>query len=171
MGKYILFGAVAGGILGWVMNFSIFTGIVFGGIIGSLSYLINAKRNTLSKKDINKHAEQSLQLRKEQLEINKERVQTGEVKIHKEIVEGKKTITVPIRREEIVIEAGDEEAFRIPLKEEKIEITKHPVKIADVSITKRQIEEMEQVKATLKKETADVEIKGEADVTEENKKL
>jgi stress response protein YsnF len=40
-----------------------------------------------------------------------------------------------------------------------------------VSISKQQINELEQVKATLKKETAHVEIKGDADVAEESKQL
>ena len=105
-----------------------------------------------------------MQLREEQLDIKKERVQTGEVKIHKEVVEDIKTFTVPIRREEMVIEAGDEEQYRIPLKEEEVKISKHPVQLAEVLVSKRQVEEMQQVKETLKKEIADVEIKGEADV-------
>lgn len=169
--KYILFGAIIGGIIGSIINLTMLTGVILGAIIGSLSYLIIAKRNTFPRKDKDKKAEQTLQLREEQLEIKKERVQTGEVKIHKEIVEGKKTITVPVRREEMVIEAGDEEEIRIPLKEEEIEITKHPVKIADVSITKRQIEEMEQVKTALKKETASFEVEGEVDITKEDTTL
>ncbi|QOY37563.1 YsnF/AvaK domain-containing protein [Anaerobacillus isosaccharinicus] len=169
MVKYILFGAIIGGVIGSIINLTTLTGVILGAIIGSFSYLIRAKRNTFPRTD--KKAEQNLQLREEQLEIKKERVQTGEVKIHKEIVEGKKTITVQVRREEMVIEAGDEEEFRIPLKEEKIEITKHPVKIADVSISKRQIEEIEQVKTTLKKETARVEVEGEVDISKEDTKL
>ncbi len=84
-------------------------------------------------------------------EIKRERVQIGEVKVHKEVVEEQKTFTVPIKREVMVIEAGDEEELRIPLKEEEIEINKHPVQINEVSITKRQIKEMKQIKAKLKK--------------------
>ena len=64
----------------------------------------------------------------------------------------------------MVIEVGDEEEFRITLKEEEIEINKHPVQVNEVSVTKRQIKEMKQIKEKLKKETAHVEVEGDADV-------
>jgi uncharacterized protein (TIGR02271 family) len=64
----------------------------------------------------------------------------------------------------MVIEAGNEEELRIPLKEEKVEINKHPVQVNEVSVTKRQIKEMKQIKRKLKKETVHVEVTGDADV-------
>src|SRR3954447_9007144 len=115
-------------------------------------------------KKTNGSKDQTLQLREEQIEIKKERVQTGEVKVRKEVVEEQKTVTVPIKREEMVVEVGDEEELRIPLKEEEIEISKHPVQVNEVSITTRQIKEMKQIKEKLKKETAHVAVEGNADV-------
>ncbi|USK30924.1 YsnF/AvaK domain-containing protein [Bacillus sp. CMF21] len=91
----------------------------------------------------------------------KKRVQTGEVKVHKEVVEEQKTFTVPIKREELVIEAGNGEELRIPLKEEEVEINKHPVQVNKVLVTKRQIEEIKQIKEKLKKETAQVYVTGD----------
>ncbi|WP_332697713.1 YsnF/AvaK domain-containing protein [Halalkalibacter lacteus] len=166
MGKLILIGAGIGAIIGWIMNISIALGLVLGAIVGGISFFLVATRNnnSLGKSD---GSEQTIQIREEQLDIKKERVQTGEVKVHKEVVEEQKTFTVPIRREEMVIEAGSEEELRIPLKEEEIEIRKHPVQVNEVSISKRQIQEMEQVKETLKKETAHFDIKGDVDVKEE----
>ena len=68
-------------------------------------------RQILKKNKCN--IKQTLQLREEQLDIKKERVQTGEVKVHKEVVEEPKTFTIPIKREEMVIEAGNEEEFEL----------------------------------------------------------
>ena len=165
MGKYIIIGAIIGSIIGWITGFTVVTGLVLGAIVGGIIYTMNTRRNVDgSSKKTNSNIEQTLQLREEQLAIKKERVQTGEIKIHKEVVEEQKTFTVPIKREEMVIEAGDEEEFRITLKEEEVEINKHPVQVNEVSVTKRQIKEMKKIKEKLKKETAHVEVEGNADV-------
>ncbi|WP_216830677.1 YsnF/AvaK domain-containing protein [Alkalihalobacterium elongatum] len=164
MGKSVLIGAIIGSVIGWVMGFAIFTGIIVGAIVGGVIYSLFSRRTTKASDA----EEQMVQLREEELDIKKDRVQTGEVKIHKEVVEDTKTITVPIRRQEMVIEAGDEEQYRIPLNEEEIEIHKHPVKLNEVSISKQQVTEMQQVKARLKKETANINVDGIADVQDEN---
>ncbi|MEC2078072.1 YsnF/AvaK domain-containing protein [Metabacillus fastidiosus] len=165
MGKYIIIGVIIGSIVAWITGFTVLGGIVLGAIIGGINYAMMTRKNiNKTPKKTKDSKEQTLQLREEQLNIKKERIQTGEVKVHKEVVEEQKTFTVPIKREEMVIEAGDEEEFRIPLKEEEIQINKHPVQLNEVSITTRQIQEMKQIKEKLKKETADVEVAGEADV-------
>ncbi|MFC0559455.1 YsnF/AvaK domain-containing protein [Halalkalibacter alkalisediminis] len=166
MGKFIFIGAIIGSILGWLMDFSILAGLVLGAIAGGVSYALFSRRNI--EKSTDESEVQSLQLKEEQLDIKKERIQTGEVKVHREVVEEEKTFKVPIRREEMVIEAGDEEEIRIPLKEEEIKFSKHPVKLNEVSISKREIEEVEQVRASVKKETAHVEVEGDADVVKED---
>lgn len=165
MGKYIIIGAIIGSLIGWVTGFTVVIGFVLGAIVGGISYTMNMRRyiDEPSQK-INENKEQTLQLREEQLEIKKERVQTGEVKVHKEVIEEQKTFTVPIKREEMVIEAGNEKELRITLKEEEVEIIKHPVQVNEVSVTNRQIEEMKQIKEKLKKETAHVEVAGDVDV-------
>ncbi|MDQ0860900.1 YsnF/AvaK domain-containing protein [Bacillus sp. V2I10] len=165
MGKYITIGAIIGSIIGWITGFTVVTGIVLGAIVGGIIYTMKEKRNIDGPSEkTNENKEKKLQLREEQLDIKKERVQTGEIKIHKEVVEEQKTFTVPIKREEMVIEAGNEEELRIPLKEEEVEINKHPVQVNEVSVTKRQIEEMKQIKKKVKKETAHVDVAGQADV-------
>ena len=165
MGKSIIIGAIISSIICWLTGFSVVIGLVLGAIIGGIYFTLNTRRN-IDKISINtnKQTEQVLQLREEQLEINKVRVQTGEVRVRKEVVEEQKTFTVPIKREVMVIEAGDEEEFRIPLKEEEVEISKHPVQINEVSITTRQINEMKQIKEKLKKETAYVEVTGDVSI-------
>lgn len=47
---------------------------------------------------------EKLNLRKEELDIDKKRVQKGEVEISKEIVEEQKVVDVPVTHEEVVIE-------------------------------------------------------------------
>ena len=165
MGKYITIGAIIGSIIGWVTGFTVVTGLVLGAIVGGISYRMNARRNIDGPSEkTNETKGQTLQLREEQLDIKKERVQTGEVKVHKEVIEEQKTFTIPIKRQEMVIEVGDEEEFRIPLKEEEIEINKHLVQVNEVSVTKRQIQEMKPIKKKLKKEIAHVDVAGDADV-------
>lgn len=166
MGKYITIGAIIGSIIGWVTGFTIVTGLVIGAIVAGISYTMISRRNIdKPTKKTNEIKEQTIQLREEQLDIKKKRVQTGEVKVHKEVVEEQKTFTVPIKREVLVIEAGNEEELRIPLKEEEVEINKYPVQVNKVLVTKRQIEEIKQIKEKLKKETAQVYVTGDdADV-------
>jgi uncharacterized protein (TIGR02271 family) len=125
-------------------------------------------------KNISDHAR--LQLREEQLEISKELVQTAEVTSHKEVITKEKTITVPVTREELVIEKrsfdndasnADSEAteiMRIPLTEEQIDIVKNPVKLEEVSIYKNQYDETEHIEETLKKEIAHIETTGNVKV-------
>lgn len=171
MVKYIVIGMIIGGMLGWALELTYLTGIITGAVAGGIIYLLYAKWTHERIDKTTESGEQKMLLREEQLDITKERVQTGEVKVRKEVVEEQKTFTVPIKREEMVIEAGDEEAYRIPLKEEEVQITKSPVKVNEVSVSKREVEEIEQVKGMVKKETAEMEISGDADVKEKGNHL
>ena len=74
--------------------------------------------------------EAKLRLRKEELDIDKYKVQKGEVELGKEIIEEQKSVDVPVTREEVVIDRKslnnessdapitDEESIRIPVSEE-----------------------------------------------------
>lgn len=113
----------------------------------------------------------TFQLHKEELQISKKWVETADVKIYKNTYEEEKHITVPVTREELVIEKKkanpqstfDEEieTIRIPLSEEKIEITKHPIILEDVDIYKNQFEEILQVNETLKEEKLHIQTNGD----------
>src|SRR4030095_14821021 len=48
--------------------------------------------------------DETLRLREEHLVATKERVQTGQVEIGKRVVEEKKTMEVPVTREEVIVE-------------------------------------------------------------------
>ena len=112
----------------------------------------------------------SVQLREEQLNVRKERVQTGEVQLRKEIVEELRTVQVPVMREEVYVERRqvidgqydgspltENEIIRIPIMEERIEVTKRPVVVEEVIIGKRKIQEIKEMKDTVRKEEAQIE--------------
>ncbi|MFL6518570.1 MAG: YsnF/AvaK domain-containing protein, partial [Bacillus sp. (in: firmicutes)] len=108
--------------------------------------------------------------REERLDITKERVQVGELQLHKEVVEEQRTVHVPLIREEIYIERRpvidgkydgspftEDEIIRIPIMEERIEVTKRPVVVEEVIIGKRKIQETKQVQDIIRKEEARIE--------------
>ncbi|WP_436373487.1 YsnF/AvaK domain-containing protein [Cytobacillus sp. BC1816] len=115
--------------------------------------------------------EQSLKLREEQLDVSKERVQAGEVEIHKDVVEEQKAINVPVEHEEVYVERrkvddqtgastspiSDEETIRIPITEERVEVSKKPVVTEEIIVGKREVQETQQVKENLKKEEVHLE--------------
>ncbi|WP_342028162.1 YsnF/AvaK domain-containing protein [Paenibacillus jilunlii] len=124
-----------------------------------------------------------LRLREEQLDVSKNKVQTGEVNVRKEIVEEQKTINVPVSHEEIVIErrsvnndstaepVGADETIRIPVSEEQVEVNKNTVVTGEVDVHKREIQETEQVKDTIKREEARVDKTGNVKVNNNNEVL
>lgn len=120
-----------------------------------------------------------LRLREEQLEISKELVKTADVISHKEVITEEKTITVPVNREELVIEkrsfdnnAADDseysEIMRIPLAEEQVKVVKNLVKLEDVSIYTNKYQEIEHIEETLKKEIAHIEHSGNVIIVDED---
>jgi uncharacterized protein (TIGR02271 family) len=120
-----------------------------------------------------------LQLREEQLDVGKERVQAGEVRLRKEVVTEQRNVEVPVTREEVVIERhaaeddepaegaiGEGEEVRIPLMEEEVRVEKTPVVREEVSVRKRQVQDSEQVSETVRREEARIESRGDARMTE-----
>ncbi|ESU31637.1 hypothetical protein G3A_15595 [Bacillus sp. 17376] len=115
--------------------------------------------------------EQTLRLREEQLDVSKERVQAGEVEVHKEVVEEQQKVNIPVTREEVYVErrdvnetasgvdasVGDDETIRVPIMEEKVEVTKKPVVSEELVIGKREVTDTEQVVESVKHEEAHLE--------------
>ena len=108
-----------------------------------------------------------LQLREEQLRADTQRVATGEVHVHKDIITETKTIEVPVTREEVVIErhavgnavtgsAADfgqaDQEIRIPVMEEQVTIEKTPVVREEVEIGKRTVTETQHLTGTVQHE-------------------
>ena len=125
-------------------------------------------------------------VREEELQVHKQQIVTGEVVIRKEIVIEEKIITVPITREELVIErhsgpipssgqpSNTDEMFdevlkdggtlRIVLHEEQVCVEKYPVVKEELFIRKRQIQETRHVSDQLKREEAHIECVGNVNV-------
>lgn len=127
--------------------------------------------------------ERSMPVREEQLDVYKDRVETGEVRLHKDVVEEQKTINVPVSHEEVYVERRpashevddstpigqtDDEVIRMPVVEERVEVTKRPVVTGEVVVGKREVEENQQVRDTIKREEVRMDHTGDAEVTENN---
>lgn len=122
----------------------------------------------------------SLQLHKEELDITKNKVDAGEVVLSKDVVEEQKTIDVPVMHEEVVIkrtkfnnERSDEasiseETIHIPVSQEQVDVNKYTVTTEEISASKRQVEETQQVQETLKHEEAHVNTTGSVDIVSDD---
>ena len=121
--------------------------------------------------------ERTIELREEELRAEKERVEAGEVRLRKEVVEETKSIQVPVTREEVIVEKhnvsgrrpadgsiGKDEEIRIPIMEEEVRVEKTPVVREEVSVRKRQVQETEQVSDTVKREEAWIDSTGNSEV-------
>ena len=122
--------------------------------------------------------EVTLQLHKEEMEINKKWVETANVKIYKKKYTEEKQILVPVTYEDLIIEkkvtnpenSTDTklETICIPLSEERIEVTLTPAILNDVEVYKNQFEELIQVHETLKEEKVDIETVGNVKLVDED---
>lgn len=121
-----------------------------------------------------------IQLREEHLRADKEQVNTGEVKVRKEVRTEHKQINVPIEREEVVVErrparggraSGEmkSEEIRIPVKEERVKVTKEPVVREEVSVSKRKVRDNRTVSGDVRKEEMVVDSSGGAKVRQTSK--
>lgn len=149
------------------------TGDVYSGTPNGIDGTLDSTR-TGGFNDLDE--DRKLRLREEQLDVSKNKVQTGEVNVHKEIIEEQKTINVPVTHEEIVIErravnndttaepVGADETIRIPVSEEQVEVHKNTVVTGEVGIHKREVQGTEQVQDTVRREEARVGKSGEVKV-------
>lgn len=122
----------------------------------------------------------------EELRVQKQLVPTGEIVVRKEIITENKTITVPVTREELVIERRPGSAqptdqtldeseltdevlrvggtLRIILYEEQVRVEKQTVVKEEIVISKRQILETTHVEETVRREEAHLERVGKVNV-------
>jgi conserved domain len=108
---------------------------------------------------MNHNKEEKMQLHQEQLDIIKKWVKTGEVNIHSEIIIEEKNITVPLKKEVLVIEKiktdknnNTSDVIRIPIRQEDLEIVKHPVILEEVSVSLKEIEDIVKIDEPIRKE-------------------
>lgn len=127
--------------------------------------------------------QESLRLQAERMDVSKQTVQEGEVRLHKRVVEDVKTIQVPVMHEEVYIERRaiddaaatdvgfDEQTISIPLMQEEVEVTKRPVVTEEILVHKRDIEQQREVSATLRHEELEVDKDGNAIINDSEKVL
>jgi uncharacterized protein (TIGR02271 family) len=117
----------------------------------------------------------TVQLREEQLRPHKTTEKAGEVDVRKEVHTERRSVSVPVEREEVVIErrpasgrasGGDikSEEIRIPVKEEKVKVSKEAVVKEEVSVGKRKVRDNKTVSADVRSEELVVESEGGAKV-------
>jgi stress response protein YsnF len=144
----------------------------------------------------------TIQLREEVLQPRKHPIEIGEVSIRKVVVMEERTITVPIMREELVIERrsipidpagtgdqlsnnpdmpdnqdqpigklveiGEGEVIRIPIRTEQVMIEKRPVVIEELVVGKRHIQETRRFSGTVQREEAHFEREGNVNIRGNN---
>ena len=125
--------------------------------------------------------ERRIQLRGEMLRAVKQRVEKGEIRLRKDIVTENQTISVPVTREEVVVERvsageaqplsgkiGDEGEIRVPVSEERVSVVKEPVVTGEVRVRKQAIQDNQQVTDTVRHEEVRVENEGAVDVKDQS---
>ncbi|HEX8697091.1 MAG TPA: DUF2382 domain-containing protein [Longimicrobium sp.] len=123
--------------------------------------------------------EQRLTLSEEELELQKRRVQAGEVGVHKRVETEHVRESVPTMREEVTVERRPvtdplradtqitEDEIRIPLREEEVVVEKRVVPKEELVVRKQQVVEHQTVEADLARERADVVREGGATVRDD----
>jgi uncharacterized protein (TIGR02271 family) len=126
-------------------------------------------------------AADTIQVKEERLHAEKRPVETGEVRVRKEVHTETKTLEVPVQREEVVIErrpghgqvaaegisasdVREGEEIRIPVREEKVDVSKHAVVTEEVKVGKRVVQDTEHVSGQVRKEQVRVEQEGDVDI-------
>jgi len=111
--------------------------------------------------------EARLTLSEEQLSVGKRQVQAGEAAIRKTVETEHVRKTVPVQREEVVVErrplSADaaanveigEDEIRVPLMREEVVVEKRAVPVEEVVVQKRVVTEEREVEADLRRERVD----------------
>ena len=127
--------------------------------------------------DVRQGEGKTMKLHEERLRVDKQPVETGEVRLRKEVVTEHQTIDVPVTREEVVIErhpvAGGQatsgdlksgEEIRIPVREEQVRVEKQAVVKEEVSLGKRKVTDTQKVDETVRHEELRVDKEGKVNV-------
>ena len=118
-----------------------------------------------------------LQLREERLLIDKQRVSSGEARVSKEVISEQQSIDVPVFHEVLFIQRrpiadggttsttpiGEGEEIRVPLSEERVDVSKRTVVTEEVEVGTRKVEGTEHVSDTVRREELRVDDKTDED--------
>ena len=122
----------------------------------------------LDRDDLSKN--EKIRLHEERLRVNKEKVQTGEIGLKKNVVTETQEIDVPVEKERVTVERHavegdavdgynfDETAdeIRIPIHEEKVSVDKEAYVTEEVDVNTETVTENQKVSDTVRKEKLDV---------------
>src|SRR5205085_9478725 len=122
--------------------------------------------------------DRGMQLREEELRVQKTPVETGQVQLGKDVVEEQRTMDVPVSREEVYVERhpvdrrpsdrpveAADQTIEVPVREEQVQVEKQPVVYEEVGVGKRQVTENQQVSESVRREEARIEKEGDVDVS------
>ncbi len=126
---------------------------------------------------------QSIPLEEEQLRAQKQTQQSGEVRVGKDVVEREQSMNVPVSHEEAIVrerrvdrpadhpigEAGEE--IRVPLSEERVDVSKEARVYGEVEVEKRRVTDQQQVSDTVRKEVPKVDKEGKVIRSESDEDL
>ena len=109
----------------------------------------------------------------EQMNVNKERVATGEARLRKYVVTDTETVEVPVKREEVSVErtpisaedaknyngtiSGDTEEASVTLHEEQVNVNKETVPVEKINLKKDTVRDTETHTEELRKEQIDTD--------------
>jgi uncharacterized protein (TIGR02271 family) len=143
----------------------------------------NLKSQNITAENVTDIGEQRIQLLGETLRVQKERVQTGAVKLRKEVVAERQNVEVPVTREEVVIERRpaegrqtartdfeDGKEIKVPVSEERVHVEKRPIVREEVAVGKRQVQGTKSVSDDVKHEELRVEKEGDISVDSARKR-
>jgi uncharacterized protein (TIGR02271 family) len=143
---------------------------------GTSTHVHGAACGTTATTGAHAKGDRTVQVREEEMRVQKQPVQTGEVTVRKEVHTEHKTLDVPVRKEEVVVERRpasgkaatsgitEGETIRAPVMEEQVHVEKRPVVKEEVHVGKHVVQDTEHVSGTVKKEEVKVEKKGDADI-------
>ena len=127
--------------------------------------------------DQHHHADDVIELREEELHVDKNRVQAGEVKVGKHVVSEEKSVSVPVEHEEVVVTrhavnrdadpsqiGADSETVKVPVMAEQVSTNVTARVVEEVEVGKRTVQEQKTVSDTVRKEKLDVDTDGKIDV-------
>lgn len=163
-------GSMTGVGLGAMASTDMSTGLGLGNDTAGLA--ANASARGVERPMVGKDTV-TVPVHKEELDVIKHERQAGEVRVHKDVVQEERELTVPVRRERVRVERRDvkdrpamhasfqEETVVVPLRAEEVEVQKRAVVDEEVIIRKDTIEEDRRVTETVRHE--EVSIRGDGD--------
>jgi uncharacterized protein (TIGR02271 family) len=142
--------------------------------VGSDDSLAGRHLADTSTGDVEREREAGVTLSEERLRVGTEQREAGRARLRKYVVTENETITVPVRKEKLVVEhvpAGEtaaepitgadgesEVVEEITLREERVVVGKETVAVEHVRVGKQQVTEEQEITEQVRRERADVDV-------------